>query len=490
MGERLPTQLETLQRERVRMEELLMLDANWRALRQLDEREAAGEPVEAIDAADLRESLVAVLGGNRLFAARAKLIETIELLSAAPPDHEEAVVRATGVLTGAPRLASRIVLLTSPGTESFRARVRMKVSTAGETDHAGTSVDAEVSVATVVPIEAAPLRQVDGHATAVSAPAVPDALELIDGLGRCAVEVLQSHGVTRFSEIGNWTSAEAAVWRARLDGLAEGHPSTWIEQAAVLAAGRDTHYAARVRRGEFACLVKAPAPEPVRPSLSPVMPDDPVVKPFAASLPPEPVVPESLATEPLSPEPLPAVVSSGPPARAGARLVSAAELAMVLAKSAPPTSAVMQADVEGPDPARRDPKPADMPPLSKLSFHRRGFKRPAALIEDGFDVSAVGDSEVIVIAREAPSEAEVVPPSNVNSAKPAPRLLRRLKQIEREENFSADGYAAYRGEVEEASVTIIRSEDGPAFVRRPPVRPPVEEQRKVSRFLRALTGKT
>ena len=218
----------------------------------------------------------------------------------------------------------------------------------------------------------------------------------------------------------------------------------------------------------------------LRPRLAPVVLADPVVTPLA-----EPLAPKSVPTESL-----PAVASKESQTAAGARLVSAAELAMVLAKSAPLTPAATVPVVESPAPAYRDPRPADIPPLSKLSFRRRGFNRPAAPIANGYDDSAVGDSEVIVITRVAERDTELVPPPNVDVAKPAPRLLRRLKQIEQEENFSADGYAAYRGEVEEASVTIIGSQDGPAFVRRLPVQPPVEEQRTVNRFLKALTGKS
>ena len=46
MAETLAEQLATLTRERDRLEQFLMLDANWRALRQLDERESAGQQLQ------------------------------------------------------------------------------------------------------------------------------------------------------------------------------------------------------------------------------------------------------------------------------------------------------------------------------------------------------------------------------------------------------------------------------------------------------------
>ena len=123
---RCPHNSSTLERERERLEELLMLDANWRALRQLDEREAAGEPLETIDGADLSESLLAALARQPDLRCAGKLLETIELLASIPGDGEEHVIRTNGVMAGAPRLASRIVLLSQPGGDNFRARVRMK----------------------------------------------------------------------------------------------------------------------------------------------------------------------------------------------------------------------------------------------------------------------------------------------------------------------------------------------------------------------------
>ena len=61
--------LDALERECHRLEQLLMLDANWRALRQLDEREAAGVPLEAVDGHSLRAKLQEALGSNRLYNA-------------------------------------------------------------------------------------------------------------------------------------------------------------------------------------------------------------------------------------------------------------------------------------------------------------------------------------------------------------------------------------------------------------------------------------
>jgi predicted flap endonuclease-1-like 5' DNA nuclease len=422
MGERLSTQLEVLRRERERLEELLMLDANWRALRQLEARAAAGKPMQDADPADLRAHLLDALSGNRLFAARAKLIETIDLLSSVPSEGGTSRVETFGMLGGGEPVSSRIVLLNQPGSESFRARVRMKPAETG---------DADASPAALAdPPDASPASTPPGATGAVVSPsAVPDALELIDGLGRHAVEMLLWHGVRSFAEIAAWTPADAAAWRARLDGLADGHSSAWIEQAAMLAAGRETHYAARVRRGEFACLVPMPEPEPPR---------RPVDRPTSVT-----------AIRASSPAPQP------------------------------------NGETASDDTDR-------LPLLSRLSLRRRGFARPAEpSLPSGPSPADVEAEEVVVIthrldAREQTTASDTASPRHPN------RLVHRLKQLDTEERFSASGYAAYRGEVEEASVTIIDPHSYLASSSRSARRVPDDARgadRTVSRFFRALTGK-
>lgn len=63
------------------LEEQLCGKEAYRALRQLDEREAKGEPLEAIDGAALRAKLVAELASDRLYRAKACLDELERFLS-------------------------------------------------------------------------------------------------------------------------------------------------------------------------------------------------------------------------------------------------------------------------------------------------------------------------------------------------------------------------------------------------------------------------
>jgi hypothetical protein len=268
---------------------------------------------------------------------------------------------------------------------------------------------------------------------------------LIDGLGRQAVELLLAHDIRSFEAIALWTPADAAAWRARLDGIADGLPSAWIEQAALLSTGRETQYAARVRRGEFTCLVPAPAPEPAR---------------RAAAV--------TGTAVPVAPASQPSPVEARP------------EAPPVAAEPAPPVPIpVVAADGHGED---------KLPLMSRLSLRRRGFSRPVVPTQ-----VEVEPSEVLVVS---PPEGSELRPAH-QSASPTThpdRLVRRLKQLEGEDRFIASGYAAYRGEVEEASVTIVAPDPqrAPGQSAAGPASPGDSRghNRPVSRFLRALTGRS
>lgn len=461
----LSPQLDSLRRERDRIEHLLMLDPNWRALKQLEAREATGEPLEAIDGAALKASLLEALATNRLFAARAKLTETIELLAGRGPLAAPAVE--------APSLASRIVLL-EPPAEIFRWRVRMK-------DKAVTDAAAEPSATTALAAPAAvepPADKVpDNPQPQRVAHPVPDALELIDGFNRAAVEVLRDGGIATFAEIARWTSGDVAAWTSRLDGFARGAPTSWIEQAAVLASGRPTRYAARVRSGEFAALVARPEPLPPARPMARKAPASPVPRPA-----PEPMRAGVVAVDPAPVAHVSAVEIVAPQAAAPAAaprrppgappLLSAEELIRSLAKS----------DEPAPGAARRPyVRPDGRVPAAAVN--RPGSVRPTNEVRGG-DVAA--DSEVVVIRRD-PAPAQT---GFAAAPRPKPqRLLRRLKDVLEPERFEADTYAAYRSLAEEASVTIIRAgEDrkAPQLAAAEPA--PAAEPAGRGRFLRALTG--
>lgn len=95
-------------------------------------------------------------------------------------------------------------------------------------------------------------------------PAVPDDLEFLEGVdGRIATR-LRAEGVTRFDDVANWSAAAVAHVQALLGAAVPISRLGWIEQAALLARGGMTAYAARKARGELAALVAMPIESCVR----------------------------------------------------------------------------------------------------------------------------------------------------------------------------------------------------------------------------------
>lgn len=92
----------------------------------------------------------------------------------------------------------------------------------------------------------------------------PDDLTRIDGIDSATAAELAALGVVRYDQIAAWDAATVARLSGRLDLAAQISQRGWIEQAAMLAGGRDTHHAMRSRRGEFAALVPPPSRVPAR----------------------------------------------------------------------------------------------------------------------------------------------------------------------------------------------------------------------------------
>lgn len=98
-------------------------------------------------------------------------------------------------------------------------------------------------------------------------------LMLISGLDRVTAERMILLGLAGLAEMAAWTAADVARWRDRLGLENRISAGNWIEQASLLARGVDTAYAARVRRGETACLVMRPLEEPLRRRLQVAVPE-------------------------------------------------------------------------------------------------------------------------------------------------------------------------------------------------------------------------
>ena len=513
----LADQLAALRREQDRLEQFLMLDANWRALQQLDEREAAGEPLEAIDGQALRATLVAALSANRIYAARAKIIEAIDLLTGSGPadgaPHSARVKDLAAMRARSPAIASRIVMLPDGVASTFKARLRVKPaggvpSGVGPT-HGGAAAPApapaidDAEPATTTPARPA-IRSVAEIAvilgsvvaaastvaesgrtaepktelttTAGGAPAEPDRLDLIAGLEAEAVVRLQASGIASYAAIASWSAADTGYWRQRIADYAPQSVGGWIEQAAVLAAGGKTAHAARLLRGDHDCLVPMPGPEPEPvPSVTPV-----------ASL-PQPAPTDD--QEPLNER---AAAPSPAPAATPRATDLAPRVILIDAEDPPPLDdGAFETGADDAD---------DLPLLRRAS---RVAERDADEIVVEIKRVRGGEDETPPCPPLPACDDRVEPPSSsreavqrpstpVREVKPAGRgtLLARLRQSREPDTFDSGSYAAYRSTVEEASVTIIRADAGSAGRAAAPAPAPVEDRpASVNRFLKALTGK-
>ncbi len=78
-----------------------------------------------------------------------------------------------------------------------------------------------------------------------------DNLKKIKGVGPKLEKLLHSMGFYHFDQIANWTAAEVAWVDQNLEGF-KGRVSrdTWVEQAKLLAEGKETEFSARVKKGD------------------------------------------------------------------------------------------------------------------------------------------------------------------------------------------------------------------------------------------------
>ncbi|MBL8565052.1 MAG: hypothetical protein JNM89_04980 [Hyphomicrobiaceae bacterium] len=103
---------------------------------------------------------------------------------------------------------------------------------------------AEIAETTDAPAE---IVELIAEAAAIAA----DNLLLIRGMDDETATLLNGKGMT-FAAMTGWRAADIAELALDARRVAS---EGWIEQAAVLATGRLTHFAARVERGELACVV-------------------------------------------------------------------------------------------------------------------------------------------------------------------------------------------------------------------------------------------
>ncbi len=116
-------------------------------------------------------------------------------------------------------------------------------------------------VTSLAPVAAEITVVADANTADANSPATNDDLTRVRGIDADAHSVLAGLNVTRFAQIAVWHASDvrsATMALAQAQVMADISRDGWIEQAAVLARGGQTDYAARIARGELHALVSRP----------------------------------------------------------------------------------------------------------------------------------------------------------------------------------------------------------------------------------------
>lgn len=268
MSSDLDEQLATLAREQGRLETLLDADENWRALSQLEAREARGEALSTVDGTALRARLIGSLKANRLYQARTKILEAITILeeSAAlpdyaippsanpPPEAEESAQSETTVIAApevmvsppdAPEAAAPSPAGITPDIPPTVAEQPEPQPIIASTPEPPPTAPTEVSP----PEPASPpsdVRRTHPRATIhamlpvtmatapIAAPAPASDLLQIRGITPALAARLQSIGVERARDIAVWTRDDVRRISSALGLDRTISRENWIEQAALI----------------------------------------------------------------------------------------------------------------------------------------------------------------------------------------------------------------------------------------------------------------
>jgi predicted flap endonuclease-1-like 5' DNA nuclease len=90
------------------------------------------------------------------------------------------------------------------------------------------------------------------------APAAPDNLKQIKGIGPQIEAKLNAAGINSFSQIAAWSTKQQAEFAEQLSFAGRIEREQWVSQAKILAKGGSTDFAKRVAKGEVASSANKP----------------------------------------------------------------------------------------------------------------------------------------------------------------------------------------------------------------------------------------
>ena len=288
-----------------------------------------------------------------------------------------------------------------------------------------------------------------------------DRLDLIQGIDGSMLARLMREGVTSFRSIANWTRADIDRVESALKAHGQVSRQNWIEQAALLAHKGTSAFAARRIAGPPDVLCRAES-EPPR-SLAPLLllPVSLPAEVEGVKSDPAAFLTASSADQSPTPDEIPEPSLSS---YFNFDNVSAEQLLPVARIEAvvdcqPESSAV---SIEGDE--RKSEERAE-----RHDEKQHVESVSAGHVEDAeFDELSVAEADVMIVQRRPRSQ-----PVRSAAKETTRSLLSRLISTAPLENIDPANYAAYRDQIEEASVEIVKrprvvklaNEPSPALVR-------------------------
>ena len=123
-----------------------------------------------------------------------------------------------------------------------KALAKQATKTATEKKDAANKITAKKTTAKKATGKKAPTKK--------AAPAKPDDLKLIKGVGKLIETKLAKEGITQFSQIAAWKKADIADFDEKLSFKGRIERDEWVSQAKILAKSGPTEFSKRASKGE------------------------------------------------------------------------------------------------------------------------------------------------------------------------------------------------------------------------------------------------
>jgi hypothetical protein len=263
-------------------------------------------------------------------------------------------------------------------------------------------------------------------------------------------------------QIAGWRRAEIERLSRKLGLGARIAKECWIEQAAMLASGRMSHHATRLAAGDYDCIVPSPAVEMLAEpefvdwqaarSLAP--PKSIVAAPATEDEPQQEMPDEALVLIEVPADARPPAPRSHamPPIAANDTHADVHAASIDRISDLEAEMAVFVSTLLAANDAPVEPVPATaLPALEKALAARHSTLH---IEDEEFPELHIDEADVVIVARpaaKAPSPAESHHPSDSTRS-----LLSRLRHTAPIGDIDSRTYAAYRDQVDEATVEIIK----------------------------------